>query len=237
MKQIKRTFSLLVLITVLVDLAIALPVLLLTPEDLRSTPNFWLGWIFAAVVGVLAWIGILFYANSDKATRLLALRSLGGRGCAIFQALYILVFVIAAYGLQDSATALTVLLEAAITIAYLLWFLLRILGIDFLRQTNAQQERIIEQKKSTYIPSLAGQLEIAIQACTDPTVKKQLIDLCAAVNASPAISVPQAEMTERALKALIYQINQYVQLHEYADIPDLVIKANAKLSERNLQCR
>ncbi len=231
----KFTLNLPLLIFLLLDVTASVLIFVLTPSEIKTTANFIISWIFAGPIGWLAMYGITVYVQSNKETRILTLAHVTGP-CLFFEMCYTVWFFIAGYALRDNAVVATVIAEIVITVIYICVIGSKIFGLSVLREVNADQKRTVEAKKDNFIPELTRMLASAITAAEDAEIKNKLYDLSSQISLSQVRSPAEAEMTERELKALVYQINQFVLLREYEEIEPLIRKATLKLSERNSQC-
>ncbi len=237
MKIKASTWALPVIVLVLADAALSTVAIMFAPAAVRGTVTFWLTWAFAAIVGVALCIGVLLYQMRDKQTRLIAFNSFFSLA-VLFEGLYIKTFCVYAFTnwSEKIKTTYAIVFEVLITVAFIALIIVKLFGIRFLREVNADQKKTIEQRKSTYIPGLLQMVTSAISASEDEAIKDGLRELSSLLSSSPELSTQDAEMTERELRSIVYQINQYAMLREYGEMGDLIRKAKMKLMERNAKC-
>ncbi len=229
----KKGFRFSYLIILIIDVVASLLFFLLTPPEVREATYFIISWSFAAIIGVLAAILVIGYARKDRTTRLITIKTVFMLAF-LFEAIYALFFILSAYVFKSAVV--TVIGEIIITVAYVLAFLMKVADVHFLREVNADQARVIEEKKADFIHELINQIEYALSIANNEDIKKALEDLSYKVASSPELSPQNAEMKERELKAIVHQLTQYVALGETDDVVSLVAKAKLKLAERNAKC-
>ncbi len=198
----------------------------------------WVGWFFASVVGwVSAYCTIRFIAK-DEQTRLLKYNAIHGTSF-VFEILYCIVFAIARFALNDApwwAAIIVGAVDVVILIAYFAYMFKSLFALAVLDDVNRDQAKVMEQKNTSYIPEISSMISASIALCADDGIKAQLATLLASLSQSPLASPPELQIVEDELKALCFQINNFVTISYTQQVPALIAQATAKLMERNMKC-
>ena len=223
--------------TFALDIIINLIVFILTPEEIVATANFWLSWSFAFPVSIIilcALYGFTF-GRSGKSTRLISYQAFTVPYVALDLA-FLAIFFIAAYALRDNLLILTVIAETVVTAIGGYVLIKPLFAISVLRDVNSIQQKTVERKKLTYIPELTSMLDSAVASAKDEGVKNLLLNLAYKVRTSEPMSPPEVETMENELRAMVYQIVQFVNMGNTQNLEFLVNQAIGKLAERNNKC-
>ncbi len=235
MKKTMRFFPLILALTL--DIIVNLIVFPLTPEEIRGTANFWLSWSFAFPISIILLCALYFFtfARKNENTRLISYQAFA-KAYSVIDLIYVAIFFVAAYALRENALIATVIAEAVVTAAGAYVLLKPFFTISVLREVNDVQQQTVEKKKLNYIPEIASMLDSAVTAAKDEHIKLLLSNLTLRVRMSEPVSPPEVETTENELRAIIYQISEFVSIGYTDNVESLVNQALGKLAERNSKC-
>lgn len=202
---------------------------LLIPDGRTELAAFWIAWSFTFPLGLISALAVTLYCMKEGNATIVKVPLL-----FTIQYSFAVIYLIAGIlfmGLGVKSTTLVWIIEAIITVAFIVALLYVWVGASYISRNVAHTKA-----KTFFIRSLQVDVDNLIPRVSDAEIVKQLKALSDKIRFSDPMSHEALGATEMRIQELVSQISYSISLGHFEDTLHLIAQASIELDARNNKC-